>query len=512
MPILHWHNRTRHIEAAAHAPFCALAAVHKAHGNASAQNVLVQGDNLLALKSLVPHYAGAVQCVFIDPPYNTRKDFPHYQDNLEHAQWLEMMQPRLALLRQLLAENGSIWIVIDDDEAHYLKVLMDEIFLRKNFVANVVWQKKHTRANDARWFSDTHDHIAVYAKNKSGWKINGLPRTEAQDKGFSNPDNDHRGVWSSSPCHARTPGSASNFPVFAPSGREFRPPPGTGWRFSKAKFEELIRDDRIWFGETENNVPRYKRFLSEVQDTITPTTLWPHTEVGHNQEAKQEVKQFNSEDVFATPKPERLIMRVLQLATREGDLVLDSFLGSGTTAAVAHKMGRRWIGIEMGKHAETHCVPRLKAVVDGKDAGGITEAANWTGGGGFHFLRLGGPVFLDDGKINPSVKFPALAAHVWFAETRTPLPFRAGKGPFLGVCGGRGYALLYNGILKDNRVNGGNVLIRSILRRCREEARAGGLPDSADLIIYANSCRLQERALRAANVVFRQTPYELKTR
>ena len=512
MPTLHWNTRNADIRAAARAPFCAMSAVREAYGDAKAQNLLVQGDNLLVLKALVPHYAGAVKCVFIDPPYNTRKDFPHYQDNLEHAQWLEMMHPRLVLLRELLADNGSIWVIIDDDEAHYLKVLMDEIFGRKNFVANVVWQKKFSPQNDAKWFSDNHDHILVYAKNKTRWKINLLPRGDTALERYTNPDNDPRGVWTSSDFSVKSYTAEYDYPITVPSGRIVHPAKSRCWCTSESNFRAFVKDNRIWFGLRGNNKPRMKTFLSEVKDGVTSVTVWLHEEVGNNQDAKKEVKAFNLTSVFTTPKPERLIRRALQLATQPGDIVLDSFLGSGTTAAVAHKMGRRWIGIEMGEHAETHCIPRLRVVVDGKDSGGVTDAAEWKGGGGFHFLRLGGPVFSDDGKINSSVKFPALAAHVWFAETRTPLSLRAGEGPFLGVHKGVGYALLYNGILKDKRVNGGNVLIHPILSHCREAARARGLSDSGRLVIYGNSCKLQKKTLQSANAVFRQTPYELKTR
>ena len=512
MPTLHWNTRNADIRAAARAPFHTLSAVRKAYGDAKAQNLLVQGDNLRALKSLVPHYAGAVKCIFIDPPYNTKKDFPHYQDNLEHTQWLEMMQPRLVLLRELLAENGSIWVIIDDDEGHYLKVLMDEIFGRKNFVANVIWQKKYSPQPDATWLSDSHDHILVYAKQKKVWRPNLLPRTEAMDARYKNPDNDPRGRWKCTDFSVKTYTPNYDYPITLPSGRVVNPPKSRCWCTSPERFQKFVDDNRIWFGKKGNNVPSLKKFLSEVKDGSKAMTIWAYEEVGHNQDAKKEVKAFNFDSVFTTPKPEGLIMRVLQLATQPGDLVVDSFLGSGTTAAVAHKMGRHWIGIEMGEHAETHCIPRLRAVVNGKDSGGITEAVKWKSGGGFHFLRLGGPVFSDDGKINSSVKFPALAAHVWFAETRTPLSLRAGEGPFLGVHKGTGYALLYNGILKDKRVNGGNVLIHSVLRDCRATAREQGLPDEGHLVIYGNSCRLRKKALRAANAIFRQTPYELKTR
>lgn len=357
------------------------------YGDINSENMLIHGDNLLALKALEQDYAGKIKCIYIDPPYNTGSAFEHYDDNLEHSTWLSLVKPRLVMFRSLLSENGSIWISIDDDERDYLKVLCDEVFGRNNFVAGCIWQKKHTRSNDARWFSDNHDYILVYAKNKTTWKINLLPRTDDSAKGYTNPDNDPRGVWASGPCHAKTPNPKDIYPITTPSGRELMPPPGTSWRFSENKFKELIEDNRIWFGVDGKNVPRFKRFLTDVQDGFVPTTLWFRDEVGDNQEAKKEVKAFNPTNVFSTPKPERLIERVLTLGSNEGDIVLDSFLGSGTTAAVAHKMNRRWIGIELGDHCYTHCKPRLEKVIDG-DQGGISKSVNWKGGGGFKFFNL----------------------------------------------------------------------------------------------------------------------------
>ena len=525
MPILDWHNRSQHIRAAAQAPFCALSAVRNPVGNASAQNILVHGDNLLALKALVPHYAGAVDCVFIDPPYNTRKDFPHYQDNLEHTQWLEMMFPRLVLLHELLADNGSIWVIIDDDEAHYLKVLMDEIFGRKNFVANVVWEKKASPQANAQWLSDSHDHILVYAKGKAGWRPNLLPRPDESNLRYANPDNDPRGPWASSDFtisltggqrgaqYAKTGVSENIYEIVTPSGRKIMPTAGRCWASGREKYAEYLKDGRMWFGEKGNNVPRKKTFLADVEKSgVVSKTIWFRDDVGDNQESKREVKAFDNNSIFATPKPERLIMRVLQLATREGDLVLDSFLGSGTTAAVAHKTGRRWIGIEMGDHAETHCVPRLRAVVAGKDPGGVTEAAGWKGGGGFRFARLGPPVFTEEGEVNPAIRFPELAAHIWFSEARVPLPRGRKPGPYLGAHKGRGYALLYNGILKDKRANGGNILTRRTLAECRTAASAGELPADAVLVIYGNGNRLSPATMRRARAEFRQIPYEVKKR
>lgn len=351
-------------------------------------NRLIFGDNLLALKALEQEFAGKVKCVFIDPPYNTGSAFTHYDDGVEHSIWLSLMRDRLELIRSLLSEDGSLWITIDDNEAHYLKVLCDEIFGRANFVATSVWQKKHTRANDARWLSDNHDFVLSFAKDKSVWKRNLLPREDKSDSTYNNPDNDPRGPWASGPCHAKTPNPKDIYEITTPSGRKLLPPPGTSWRFSRERFKELMEDNRIYFGSSGMNVPRYKRFRTEVQEGLVPTTLWLRDEVGDNQDAKSEVKSFNSSDIFGTPKPERLMRRILAIATNPGDLVLDSFAGSGTTGAVAQKMGRRWIMVELGEHIHTHIIPRLKKVIDGEDKGGITEAVNWQGGGGFRYYRL----------------------------------------------------------------------------------------------------------------------------
>lgn len=367
------------------------------------ENMIIHGDNLLALKALESEYAGQVKCIYIDPPYNTGSAFSHYDDNLEHSIWLNLMRARIKALYNLLNSNGSMWISIDDDERDYLKVVCDEIFGRSNFVCSVIWQKKGTRSNDARWFSDTHDYVLVYAKDKINWKPNLLPRPEDSTKGYSNPDNDPRGVWASGPCHAKTPNEKDIYEITTPSGRKILPPAGTSWRFSKEKFEVLIQENRIWFGEHGDNVPRYKRFLTEVQDGFVPTTLWLRDEVGDNQEAKKEVKNVDSRNVFATPKPERLIQQILTLGSDEGDLVLDSFLGSGTTAAVAHKMGRRYIGIEMGDHAYTHCKVRLDKVISGEDKGGVTKTANWQGGGGYNFYELAPSLVVEDKFGNPII-------------------------------------------------------------------------------------------------------------
>jgi len=353
-------------------------------------NKLIFGDNLLALKALEQNYAGKVKCVFIDPPYNTGSAFTHYDDGLEHSIWLSLMRDRLEIIRSLLSDDGSLWITIDDNEAHYLKVLCDEVFGRGNFISTLSWQKKYAVKSDSEFFSESHDFILVFAKNRMKYRINRFNRTEAQDARYKNPDNDCRGVWTSGPLQRNEARDYAIFPIASPkTGKEHWPPKGTSWRFTKEKIAELISDNRIWFGESGNNVPRLKRFLHEVNDSVPATTWWDYQSFGHNDEARREAKLLvENADVFATPKPERLIERILFLATNPGELILDSFAGSGTTGAVAHKMGRRWIMIELGEHCHTHIIPRLKKVIDGEDQGGISKAVNWQGGGGFRYYSL----------------------------------------------------------------------------------------------------------------------------
>ena len=353
------------------------------------ENMIIHGDNLLALKALLPEYEGKVKCVYIDPPYNTGNAFEQYDDSVEHSIWLSLIKPRLELLKSLLdPENGSIWISIDDDETHYLKVLCDEVFGRDNFVANVIWEKKFSPQNDAKWLSDMHDHILVYAKNKSTWRPFLLPRTAEMDQRFKNPDNDPRGLWSSSDLSVKTYSATYDYPITTPSGKIISPTKGRCWRTSSENFNRLVSENRIWFGEKGDGVPRLKRFLTDVKDGLTPGTIWYHEDVGHNQEARQEAKIIFEDDAFATPKPERLLKRVCDLATKPGDLILDSFLGSATTAAVAQKMGRKYIGIEMGPHAYTHCKRRLDMVIKGKDGLRLSETLDWKGGGAYKFYEL----------------------------------------------------------------------------------------------------------------------------
>jgi len=578
MPTLDWLNRSAAFTTAAQVPYRLLDNV-STHGDTEAaqHNLLIQGDNLEALKALLPFYRGRVKCIFIDPPYNTQSAFEHYDDNLEHSQWLSMMLPRLQLLRELLSEDGSIWVTIDDNEGHYLKVLMDAVFGRRNFVASCVWQKRYSRENREA-IGDVHDYLHVYARSPERFKRerNLVPMNEEQAKVYRNPNNDPKGRWRPVPMTAQAGHATPEqfYEVITPSGKSFYPPEGRCWGIARATYERLLGEGRIYFGKNGDAQPNIIRYLSEVPG-LAPWTWWPSEEVGHTDEAKKEANTlFGGDTSFGTPKPERLLQRILHIASNPGDLVLDSFLGSGTTAAVAHKMGRRWIGIEMGEHAATHCLPRLQKVIAG-EPGGISQAVGWQGGGGFRFARLGAPIFDAHGCIHPEVRFATLAAFVWQQETGTafdPAQGRAGT-PWLGTNsvfdswsrmsdgpkeaisletsaagphpnpppegegentlsaapdlllpppgeGGDGgctlrsrtaYYLLFNGILGDKRPASGNVLTRAVLEALLQLHAATPHPE-APLVVYGEANRLGPETLARARVTFKHIPYDVKAR
>ena len=597
MPTLDWLNRASAFTTAAKVPYRLLEQVsaHTSHAKnttnsiapqaintpargkngtkngINTDNFLIQGDNLEALKALLPFYRGQVKCIFIDPPYNTKSAFEHYDDNLEHAQWLSLMLPRLQLLRELLREDGSIWVTIDDNEGHYLKVLMDEVFGRGNFVANVVWEKSDSPKMDSQYFSSRHDHLLVFAKRLDSLKLQKIKGSKQEH--YNRLDETGRSYYTK-PLRAMGSGEDTRearpsmyFSLVAPDGSTIFPmkPDGTEgrWRWGQEKVASDF--DRIEWVKAKNGWAAYYRIFEDTSEGRPPETIWPHALVGSNRTSKIEVKAlFGAETTFTTPKPEGVIQHILNIATNEGDLVLDSFLGSGTTAAVAHKMGRRWIGIEMGEHAATHCLPRLQKVLDGEQ-GGISKAVNWTGGGAFRFLRLGDTVFDDRGRINPAVRFATLAAFVWQQDTGTALDLAASKPgtPHIGThyifnsslgnkyAGysqietlkqgetadlafqaspelpepvvevpqtpkGTAYYLLYNGILGDKRPASGNVLTREVLAALLELHRQvlADAPEGAelDLVVYGEACRLGEERLKQAKVTFRHIPYDVRAR
>lgn len=443
-----------------------------------------------------------MKCIFIDPPYNTKSAFEHYDDNLEHSQWLSMMLPRLQLLREFLREDGSIWVTIDDNEGHYLKVLMDEVFGRSNFVANAVWQSSDNSNNDAKTFSADHNHLFVFAR-ASGWLTNKLDSVEEKRSHFKNPDNDPRGAWfDGNPLNSPKPRENLMYNLDAPNGNIIRHPPN-GWRWEPETMAEKIASGEIRYNESMTGIRR-RTYLADMEG-LPPSTLWTDLlRTGHNRQAKSEQKALAGSagaELFDTPKPERLLERILHIATNPTDLVLDSFLGSGTTAAVAHKMGRRWIGIEMGEHALTHCLPRLTKVVAGEQ-GGISASVHWQGGGGFRVLELGAPLFDAQGDIHPDVRFADLAAFIWMRETGGALDALAAGTPLLGRHDGTAYYLLFNGVLGDKRPASGNVLNAAVLDALHTACRHDG-----PKVIYGEACRLGDARLAVEHITFKQLPH-----
>lgn len=510
MPILDWLNKKDALKTAGKVPYRLLKPNKDlSYGDQSLGNMLIKGDNLDTLKALLPYYKGQVKCIYIDPPYNTLKRIKKdgsplgYDDNLEHSIWLDMMYPRLELLSELLSNNGVIWISLNDDESAYCKVMCDEIFGRKNFLSDIIWNSTKSVTNTAI-VSDSHTHTLVYFKNKQFWVENRTDfRVPESGTGFSNPDNDPRGSWKADPFQVGGWRPNQQYEIVNPkTGKVYLPNKGASWKNDHIRFKELLADNRIIFGKNGTAGPQRKRFLFEAEERgRVVTTIWSDLDTTTN--ATQHAKQLFGEDVFPNPKPEDLIQRIFQLSTKQGDLILDSFLGSGTTASVAQKMSRRYIGIEMADHADTYCVPRLKKVIDGTDKGGITEAQNWQGGGGFTFYELGPAIFDAHGNINRDIDFKTLAFHVWFTETKTPMQ-KYSHSPLLGVCEDTAYYLLYNGILGDKSVSGGNVLTAKLLSKLPKH--------SGKKIIYGEACRLSLERLNAENIIFKQTPYDIKAR
>jgi adenine-specific DNA-methyltransferase len=582
MPTLDWLNRQDAFATAARVPYRLLEQV-SVHGDAASHaaslgNLLIQGDNLEALKALLPFYRGQVKCIFIDPPYNTRSAFEHYDDNLEHSQWLSMMLPRLQLLRELLREDGSIWVTIDDNEGHYLKVLMDEVFGRGNFLTTFIWQKSYGGGAKARYFVGLHEYIHCYAKSVDQLPDFFWPPDEGVLKYYKLKDSkfDARGPYRLQPLATTSNDARPNlrYPLPSPEGGEIWPL--KQWQWSKERALIALANDDLVFTPSKNGYSvNYKQYLKDVDGEERRSKPKSIIEGNYTQHGTYEsVELFGQESKFAFPKPEGIIERILEAATNPGDLILDSFLGSGTTAAVAHKMRRRWIGIEMGEHAATHCLPRLEKVVSGEQ-GGISKALGWAGGGGFRFLKLGEPVFDEAGRINPAVRFATLAAFIWQQETRSA--WRAEQAlagtPHLGIYyeidsasrsmdaeempktleksidkedlfsaaraalaepGADAAALpalppkprmalylLYNGILGDKRPQSGNVLTAAVLQallqlhaRCCEEAGlgAGIAPQALPLTVYGEACRLGPERLAQAGVTFKHIPYDVRAR
>ena len=544
MPTLNWLTRDKDIGAAAGVPYRLLGeATELSAGEPDTGNMLIQGDNLEALKALLPFYAGQVKCIYIDPPFNTGQALEFYDDNLEHSLWLGIMYARLELLRELLAQTGTIAIHLDDEELAYCIIVLDEIFGRKNRINICTFRQGaavgHKAINPG--VVTVTNYVVIYARDKVNcWKPNRVFTKRQRDPRYASFIENYEDDF---PNWRLIPLSQAFAQTSGETPREKKRRLGDQYESSLEEFvlknaDRVVRSARPAYDgvgqETRNIIDQSKddpnRVYLQVRQGYSDFYL-------HNGERwlfyRDKLKEIDGELVSGEPltnlwddlrsnnlhneggvkfpkgkKPEALIKRIFELFTNPGDLVLDSFLGSGTTAAVAHKMGRRYIGIEMGEHAVTHCRPRLQKVIDGEQ-GGISKSVGWQGGGGFRFYRLGPTVFDEAGQIRRDINFRVLAAHVWFSETNHPWNGK-GDSPLLGLHDGRAYALLYNGILGDKRPDGGNVLIRATLERIRYEIARLNTKFDGRLTIYGEQSRLTATTLERENIVFKQMPYDLK--
>jgi len=533
MPTLNWIGKEAVVNHHHAVPFHLLKDVPElACGDPGSGNLIVQGDNLVALKALLPHYAGQVKCIYIDPPYNTGNEGWVYNDNVNspvirewlgktvgkegetldrHDRWLCLMYPRLTLLRQFLRADGVIFISIDDNEVQALRYMMDEIFGAQNFRACITWQRKYSVSNNFKGIATIIDYILVYSKSQA-FKNNLLPRTDESVARYANPDNDKRGPWKPVDyLNQASPDKRPNlcYDIVNPNTGDVIRNTKKAWKYEPEVHARHVEEKRLWWGaKGTNKVPALKLFLSEVRQGMTPHNWWPHEDSGHTDEAKKEIDRILESNVFDTPKPSRLIERILQIATNPDDLILDSFAGSGTTGHAVLNLNkadggnRKFILVEMESNiARDITAERVKRVAQGytNAKGEKVEGL----GDGFRFCELGEPLFDEHGQIKPTVRFADLARHVYFTETGEPLPReRVLKSPLIGECRGVGIYLLFNGILGDKSANGGNILTRAVLAQ---------LPKFAgQKVIYCAGCLLGKDRLQAERITIRQTPYEIK--
>ena len=511
MPVLNWIGKEKIVNHDKEVPF-RLLKKNKSLSLGVSENLIIEGDNLEALKALMPYYVGKIKCIYIDPPYNTGNEGWVYNDNVNspkikqwigkvvgsegedltrHDKWLCMMYPRLKLLHDLLRDDGVIFISIDDNEHCHLKMIMDELFGSENFLTNIIWQKKYTQSNDAKYFSATHDFIVCYAKNEKNkkFKINLLTRTEEQNARYKNPDNDPRGPWMSQPIQVKTPSDAYIYEIITPVGKKFLPPKGRSWQFGIERYKELVKENRIYFGENGQNVPRIKKFISDVQDGVVPKTIWMYDEVGSNDDAKREIKNIFSDIPFATPKPTRLLKVIFKLGSDRNDIILDSFAGSGTTGQAVlelnkeDKGNRKFILVELEKEiAKNITAERVRRV---------SKNLN----GSFEYCTLGNKLFNAGGAIDEEVTFNDLANYIYFTETQTNLEKKQIFGNFIGEHNENDFYLLF-------KEKGENTLQKSFLKSV--------IKNDHKKVIYADFCTIPEDILQTHSIIFKQIPYEVK--
>lgn len=360
--------------------------------NIDKPHVIFKGDNMDILPGLHSLYDNSVSCIYIDPPYNNGEKYSFYDDNVSHDKWLNQMKTILTELKPFLKEDGSIWISIDDGEMHYLKVLCDTVFGRKSFITTIVWQQRNTREN-RKAFSNNHEYILVYSPNPEAFKKkrNLLPITKDVLERYSNPDNDPRGPWQSVTANVQNGHAVASqfYEIVAPNGKVHNPPPGRCWIYNQERMLREIESGNIWFGKDGNGVPRVKKFIADSVEGIVPETLWLSSFVGTNKDAKTHLRQLKiyDKELFDTPKPESLIGQIIEIASNPKEIVMDVFLGSGTTTSAAHKLGRNYIGIEKEAKTCVYIEERMKQVVSG-EKGGISKKIGWKGGGEYQFVEL----------------------------------------------------------------------------------------------------------------------------
>ncbi|WP_332032776.1 site-specific DNA-methyltransferase [Kaistella sp.] len=524
MPTLHWIGKDKVINHHQDVPFRILEKQYTfSNGEQTpdgvSENKIIHGDNLEALKSLLPEYEGKIKCIYIDPPYNTGNEGWVYNDNVNdpkikkwlgqvvgkesedlsrHDKWLCMMYPRLKLLHKLLADDGAIFISIDDNEQANLKLICDEIFGESNLVGNIVWQRTFASKNDAKFYSSEHEYILNYSKNIQNFRLNNLPRSNKQNDRYKNPDNDFRGDWTSTDLLRMEHRDNSIYTIISPSGASFTPKPGTSWRHPEKEMLTLIANNEVYFGPNGTAKPRRKRFLKDVKDGIVAQTIWKHDEVGHTQEAKQSLKKIldESNDFFATPKTVGLVDRILKIASKDGDIILDSFAGSGTTAHAVLNLNkedngnRKFILIEMEDYAEDITAERVKRVIKGY--GSDNKSVEGTGGS-FSYYKLDRPIFLNNDMLNEEIGVEKIGEYVWYSETKLSYTPQEEKY-LLGKKDQTAYYFYYN----KSKIT---TLDESFLRTLKTKA--------SQYIIYADNCLLNKELMQKYDIIFKKIPRDI---
>ncbi len=524
MPILNWIGKDKIVNHDKDVPF-RLMKKNKKYSLGKSENLILEGDNLEALKALMPFYYGKIKCIYIDPPYNTGKEKwvyndrvnspkikewlgkvvgPESEDLCRHDKWLCMMYPRLKLLRDLLSDDGVIFVSIDDNEHCNLRMIMDDIFGTENFLANISWQGMDTIKNDARYFSSNTEYVVVYAKSIASAKLKGIKKGEKQRSVYKNYDNDPRGPYLLTPLHAKSGSEEGVYNFTFPNNQIWRAPKGTYPRFSKETLVRLVEDGRIYLDPKGKRVPQKKTYLSEVSERMRPWTFWKYEDFGSTRQANAELRAILGRGEFQNPKPSKLIKKIIDLVTDKDDLILDSFAGSGTTGHAVLDLNkedngnRKFILVELEKNiAKNVTTKRVKRVTRGYSyKTSKSKVVKVVGlGGGFEYVQLGQPLFDKDGMISEEVKFNDLANYIYFTETHTNLEKNKIKGNYLGDYGSCHYFLLFNGI-------GKNVLNRKFLKELKGK--------DGKKIVYADKCLLDKEVLEKYNIVFKQIPYQIK--